>query len=37
MNNKVTIRKGQLGLLAKQGDFYQVLDGTYETLVPGQE
>ncbi|ELY3545351.1 slipin family protein [Cronobacter turicensis] len=26
MNNKVTIRKGQLGLLAKQGDFYQVLE-----------
>lgn len=26
MNNKITIRKGQLGLLAKQGDFYQVLE-----------
>ena len=26
MNNKLTIRKGQLALLAKQGDFYQALE-----------
>lgn len=26
MNNTLTIRKGQLGLLAKQGDFYQILE-----------
>ena len=26
MNNKITVRKGQLGLLAKQGDYVQVLE-----------
>ncbi|MEO3741002.1 slipin family protein [Kosakonia sp. WA-90] len=26
MTNKITIRKGQLGLLAKEGDYYQVLE-----------
>ena len=26
MTKKITIRKGQLGLLAKNGDYYQVLE-----------
>ncbi len=26
MTNKITIRKGQLGLLAREGDYYQVLE-----------
>ena len=26
MTKKITIRKGQLGLLSRQGDYYQVLE-----------
>lgn len=33
MTNKITIRKGQLGLLAKEGDYYQVLE-TGEHRLP---
>ena len=33
MTNKITIRKGQLGLLAKEGDYIQVLE-TGEHRLP---